>query len=209
MEVAVPSAPDAQPGLTSSSPHPSTDAASRSATFRLVLLGVLVAVLLASGGTMIWLLAGRTGEADDQQSGREAVMAQAEQFMLRVNTYGPDLLAEDGTMPEYRTRVLEVITAKFKASFEQGVTAAEQTVAKAGVGRTAKIFATGVSSLDADSATVLVAGSFTNSYPKNAENLDSDRVEDVPAPFRVEVELVKTDGEWLVDDFAPVTAAEQ
>jgi len=207
--VAVPSAPDAQPGLTSSSPDPSTDAASRSATFRLVLLGVLVAVLLASGGTMIWLLAGRTGEADDQQSQREAVMAQAEQFMLRVNTYGPDLLAEDGTMPEYRKLVLEVITAKFKASFEKGVTAAEQTVAKAGVGRTAKIFATGVSSLDADSATVLVAGSFTNSYPKNAKNLDSDRVEDVPAPFRVEVELVKTDGEWLVDDFAPVTAAEQ
>lgn len=207
--MAVPSAPDAQPGLTSSSPDPSTDAASRSATFRLVLLGVLVAVLLASGGTMIWLLAGRTGEADDQQSQREAVMAQAEQFMLRVNTYGPDLLAEDGTMPEYRKLVLEVITAKFKASFEKGVTAAEQTVAKAGVGRTAKIFATGVSSLDADSATVLVAGSFTNSYPKNAKNLDSDRVEDVPAPFRVEVQLVKTEGEWLVDDFAPVTAAEQ
>jgi hypothetical protein len=136
-------------------------------------------------------------------------MAQAEQFMLRVNTYGPDLLAEDGTMPEYRKLVLEVITAKFKASFEEGVTAAEQTVAKAGVGRTAKIFATGVSSLDADSATVLVAGSFTNSYPKNAKNLDSDRVEDVPAPFRVEVQLVKTEGEWLVDDFAPVTAAEQ
>jgi hypothetical protein len=209
VEVAVPSAPDAQPGLTSSSPDPSTDAASRSATFRLVLLGVLVAVLLASGGTMIWLLAGRTGEADDQQSQREAVMAQAEQFMLRVNTYGPDLLAEDGTMPEYRKLVLEVITAKFKASFEKGVTAAEQTVAKAGVGRTAKIFATGVSSLDADSATVLVAGSFTNSYPKNAKNPDSDRVEDVPAPFRVEVQLVKTEGEWLVDDFAPVTAAEQ
>ena len=207
--MAVPSAPDAQPGLTSSSPDPSTDAASRSATFRLVLLGALVAVLLASGGTMIWLLAGRTGEADDQQSQREAVMAQAEQFMLRVNTYGPDLLAEDGTMPEYRKLVLEVITAKFKASFEKGVTAAEQTVAKAGVGRTAKIFATGVSSIDADSATVLVAGSFTNSYPKNAKNLDSDRVEDVPAPFRVEVQLVKTEGEWLVDDFAPVTAAEQ
>ncbi|UUZ60653.1 hypothetical protein [Nocardioides sp. B-3] len=27
-----------------------------------------------------------------------------------------------------------------------------------------------------------------------------------PIPFRIEVSLVKIDGEWLVDDFSPVTA---
>ena len=31
--------------------------------------------------------------------------------------------------------------------------------------RTAKVFATGVSAIDADSATALVAGTFTDSYP--------------------------------------------
>ena len=34
------------------------------------------------------------------QDERERVMDVASQFMLRVNTYGPDLLDDDGQMPE-------------------------------------------------------------------------------------------------------------
>jgi Mce-associated membrane protein len=207
--VAVPPAPDAQPGLTSSTPHPSIGAGSRSGTFRLVLLGVLVVALLASAGTMIWLLAGRTGKADSEQSTREAVMSQAEQFVLRIYTYGPDLLDDNGEMPEYRKRVTEVITPKFKADFEKNVTLAEQTVSQAGLGRTVKVFGTGVSSIDADSAVVLVAGSFTSSYPKNPEKPDSKRVEVDPVPFRFEISLVKTGGKWLIDDFNPASQVEQ
>jgi Mce-associated membrane protein len=56
----------------------------RSATFRLVLLGVLVVALLASAGILVWLLADRRGESDDLQSEREAVMSQTEQFVLRL-----------------------------------------------------------------------------------------------------------------------------
>ncbi len=182
-----------------------TEAGSRPSTFRVALLGVLVVALLASAGILVWLLAGRRGEAEDLQREREAVMAQSEQFMLRVNTYGPDLLDAQGQMPTYRKLVQEVITAKFETSFESGVTAAEQTVSQAGVSRAAKVFAVGVSSIDADSATALVAGSFTNSYPQGKDK----RVSDNPAPFRVEVTLVKTDGKWLVDDFSPVTGEEQ
>ncbi|MBB6627282.1 hypothetical protein H5V45_08100 [Nocardioides sp. KIGAM211] len=189
---------------SSSAPDSPAPAGSRSGTFRVVLLGVLVVALLASAGSLVWLLAGRRGEADDVQRQREAVMAQAEQFMLRLNTYGPDLLDSKGEMPKYRQLVEAVITPKFKSSFEQGVTAAEQTVAQAGVDRTAKVFAVGVSSLDADSATALVAGSFTNTYPQGKR-----RVADDPSPFRIEVTLVKTGGTWLVDDFTPVTGAEK
>lgn len=207
--MAVPPAPDAQPGLTSSSTHTPTGSGPRSETFRLALLGVLVLALLASGGTMIWLLADRDSGTDDLQSSRETVMNQAEQFMLRVNTYGPDLLDDNGEMPEYRKRVLEVITPKFKASFEQGVKAAEASVTQAGLARTAKVFATGVSSLDADSAVVLVAGQFANSYPKNPDKPDGPRVQVDPVPFRVEVTLVLTGGDWLVDDFSPVTGDAQ
>ncbi|MCW2794935.1 hypothetical protein [Nocardioides sp.] len=207
--MAVPPAPDAQPGLTSSSPHPSTGAGPTSGTFRLVLLGLLVVVLLASAGTTIWLLADRSGKTDDQQAERETLMSQAEQFMLRVNTYGPDLLDDSGKMPEYRQRVIEVITPKFKTSFEQLVTVAEQTVSKGGLDRTSKIFATGVSSMDTDSGVVLVSGSFTNSYLKNPKNPDSKRVQDDPVPFRVAVNLVKTGGKWLIDNFNPVTGAQQ
>ncbi len=45
----------------------------------------------------MWLLAERRGAADGVQSEREAVMRQAEQFMLRINTYGPDQLDDEGT----------------------------------------------------------------------------------------------------------------
>ena len=62
-------------------------------------------------------------------------MSQAQQFMLRLNTYGPDLLDDQGQMPKYRELVTDVITPKFETSFEKGVVAAEQTVAKAGLSR--------------------------------------------------------------------------
>ena len=174
-----------------------------SPTVRLVLLGVLVLALLGSAGTLVWLLAGRRGDAGDEQRQREAVMSQAQQFMLRLNTYGPDLLDDQGQMPKYRKLVSDVITPKFQSSFEAGVVAAEQTVAKAGLSRTAKVFAVGVSQIDPDSATALVAGSFTNSYP----DAKGKAVPDQPTPFRIEVDLVKTSGRWLVDDFTPVTGA--
>jgi len=179
----------------------STGEQSGNATFRVVVLGVLVVVLLAACGTLIWLLAGRRGEADDLQSSREAVMAQTDQFMLRMGTYGPDLLDDKGQMPEYRSRVKAVITPKFATSFDQQAGTAEQLVAQAGVSRQAQIFATGVSAIDSDSATALVAGTFTDTYKKGGQQQ--------PVPFRIEVSLVKTDGKWLIDDFTPVTGGSQ
>ena len=172
-----------------------------STTFRVVLLGVLVVVLLAGCGTLVWLLAGRRGEADDLQQEREAVMSQSQQFMLRMGTYGPDLLDDKGGMPEYRSRVKAVITPKFAVSFDKQAGTAEQLVAQSGVSRKAEVFATGVSTLDGDSATALVAGSFTDTYKKGAQPQN--------IPFRIRVTLVKDGGKWLVDDFTPVTGASQ
>lgn len=183
----------------------------------LVLLAVLALAVLAvaftqrtsdADGSVVDRTQALVAGDDPAQAERDVVMSQARQFMLRINTYGPDLLAGDGTMPDYRAGVEEVISPKFEASFEQGVVAAEQTVSGAGLARTTEVFATGVSSLDPDSARVLVAGSFVNSYPstgRGAGAQDAERVEDEPAPFRVEVSLVRTGGEWLVDDFVPVT----
>jgi hypothetical protein len=190
--------------VTRDDPHAPRDQA-QSATFRRVLLGVLVVALLASGGVLIWLLADRRGEADDRQADREQVMAQTEQFMLRMGTFGPDLLDDQGGMPEYRELVKEVITPKFATSFDKEASTAEQLVAQAGVSRTAEVFAVGVATIDADSATALVAGSFTDSYPQGKKG---ERVATDPVPFRIEVDLVLTEGEWLVDDFNPVSAGE-
>jgi Mce-associated membrane protein len=183
----------------------------RSTTFRLALAGVLAVALLLSLGTSVWLAATRGFEAvgldrgaGELQAERDRVMSQTRQFMLRMGTYGPDQL-EGGQLPEYRELVTEVITPKFATSFDQSVATAEQIVAQAGVSREADVFSAGVSTIDADSATALVAGTFTDSYPDNAGELRPQE----PVPFRIQVALVKTEGEWLVDDFTPVTAAEQ
>jgi Mce-associated membrane protein len=173
-----------------------------SSAIRLSLLGVLVVALLASAGVLIWLLADRRGEADELQAQRETVMAQTEQFMLRTGTFGPDMLDDKKGMPEYREKVKEVITPKFATSFDKQAVAAEQLVAQARVSREAEVFATGVSVMDEDSATALVAGSFTDSFPRGKKG---QPVSAEPVPFRIEVKLVKTGGKWLVDDFTPLT----
>ena len=192
--------------------EPVTDAAEgtpvRSPGFRLALLVALVAVVLAGLGSLAYLLSTRAvdavgigGDQAQVQGDREAVMAQTEQFVLRFGTYGPDLLDEQGGMPDYRQRVRDVITPKFAVSFDKQAGTAEEIVAQADISRSADVFATGVSAIDSDSATALVAGTFTDSYPKHGQ-LE-------PTPFRFEVTLVKVQGSWLVDDFTPVTGAEQ
>jgi Mce-associated membrane protein len=180
----------------------------QSPRFRRGLLVVLTVIVVAGLMTLVWLVSSRGvgavgvgGDQEQVQSEREAVMAQTEQFMLRMGTYGPDLLDDKGAMPEYRQRVEDVITPKFAVSFEKEAATAEQLVAQARISRKASVFATGVSTLDDDSATALVAGAFTDSYPKTGAR--------EPAPFRIEVSLVKVKGEWLVDNFTPVTGAER
>ncbi len=191
---------------------PDADEGSTSYSLRLALLAVLSVLLLASVAAVAYLGATRPvsalgieGDQDALQSERESVRAQAEQFMLRINTYGPDLL-EGETMPKYRELVEEVITSKFAADFEKNAPLAEQTVKQAGLARTAAVFCTAVSAIDSDSATALVAGSITQSYPKSPGS--DERVETEPAPFRVQVKLVKVKGTWLVDDFSPLTGTD-
>ncbi len=221
--MAVPPAPHVgSVTVEQSSPEDGTpSAASASRGFR---LGLTVALVLVLVGSLAWtgyLVATRTSGATGNlaervgtvltgdnvvAAERERVMDVASQFMLRVNSYGPDDLAEDGTMPEYRESVAELITPAFRADFDTQVGTAEQTVVQAQLGREAEVYGTGVSTMDADSATALVAGAFTNTYPGNGRQAD-ERVESEPASFRVRVTLVKVAGEWLVDDFAPVTGA--
>jgi Mce-associated membrane protein len=184
------------------SDHPT--GAPRAARFRLVLLGVLVLALVASVISAVVLFSHRHGDSGNLlQSDREAAMASTQQFVLRVNTYGPSLLDSNGQMPEYRARVTSVITPKFAVSFDQGVTVAEQSVKNYGVDRTCAVFATGVEQIDTDSAQVLVAGSFSETLKnKSGKRISAGE----PAPFRLRVSLDKIDGRWLVDDYQTVTS---
>jgi hypothetical protein len=188
--------------------------ATPAARFRLVLLVGLVVALVATALWVSTLLAHRqvtvfgrvigTDDASVVQSDREAAMAATEQFVLRVNTYGPKLLDSRGRMPAYRSRVKQVITPTFAVSFDQSVAVAEQSVKTYGLDRTCTVSATGVEVIDPDSARVLVAGSIS----QTVLNRRGKRVSTgEPSPFRLRVTLDKVDGKWLVDDYRPVTSA--
>ena len=219
--MALPAAPDREQRDDAVTPTGSDEAAPArgTAALRWGVLGVLVLVILASlgylGGRVVgdgsgsgW---GRVSSAfsgeDSLQGERDAAMSQARQFALRVNTYGPDLLdAKTGQMPTYRSRVEAVVTAKFRTDFEKnGVPLAEASVSQTGLKRTCQVYATGVAAVHDQTATVLVAGSFTNAYPKKKGS--SKYTPTDPEPFRFEVSMVKTGGKWLVDNFAPVEKA--
>jgi hypothetical protein len=175
----------------------------------LAVLGVLVVGSLVVLGVQAAHRGGNPfSTTDDTQTARDDVMSQARRFMVRVNTYGPDLL--DGTkMPKYRSGVDALVTAKFGADFEKNVPYAEATVAQAGLARTTEVYAVGVGDLDLDRgrATALVAGSFTNSFPDAKDK--SKRVPADPQPYRVQVTLVRQKGTWKVDAFSPVGADAQ
>lgn len=193
-----------------------TTPAAGSARFRWGVLAVLVLLVLGSLGYLgERVLADGTGggthrvtsafSADDTlQQERDQVMSQARQFALRINTYGPDQLdAGKSTMTKYKTSVEQVVSAKFRADFESnGLPLVEASVAQAGVKRTTQVYAVGVAAIDADTATAMVAGSFTNALPKKAGS--TTYVASDPEPYRFEVSLVKSGGTWLVDSFTPV-----
>ena len=180
----------------------------RSALGRQVVAAALALVVVACVALLLWMTLGGRASADgglDLPDEREQAMSLTDQFVKRLGTYSPDMLDDSGQMPDYREQVREVITPKFAADFDKQVATAEQLVAQGGITRTADVFATAVSSIDDDSARVLVAGAFTDSY-RQGKGDDARTVDQEPLPFRFTVDLVVIEGEWLVDDFTPVSA---
>ena len=202
--MAVPPAPGAVSATdVSEGPRPTR---LRPTRVRLVLLVVLLAALVASSCALVWVLTTRDGESDGAQQEREQVMSQTRQFVLRLNTYGPDDLDEEKRLRDYQAQVTEVITPKFAADFESsGLPIAEQTVARAGYSRSAEVFGVGVQRLDEDSAVAIVAAGLTGSRPDPKAPDDASKRGAAEDVLRWEGDLVKVDGEWLVDDYAPVT----
>ena len=187
---------------------PPEGAPGRAPRWRTATAAVLALVVVACVALLIWMSLGGRGSADgglDLPEEREQAMSLTDQFVKRLGTYSPDMLDDSGQMPDYREQVREVITPKFAADFDKEVATAEQLVAQGGITRTADVFATAVSSIDDDSARVLVAGAFTDSYQQGKGD-DAQTVDQEPLPFRFTVDLVVIDGEWLVDDFTPVSA---
>lgn len=191
---------------TTTDPGPDTGAETdqvtpqQGALLRIGILVVLIAIILAAGSYIGWQLT--RGAEDSVVSQREQAMSAADKFVQRVNTYGPgDLGSDKQTMPKYRSRVGELLTSKFEKEFLGNVAFAEATVAQTGVDRTVDVHSAGVAGLDEDSATVLVVAEIAISYPKTEKS--EERVDAARQLSRTEVELIKQDGKWLVDDWYP------
>lgn len=133
----------------------------------------------------------------DASLAREQALGVAQDFVTRFNTYGPQLLAKDGTMPKYAA-LSEAMTARFATVFEKNVPLAAATVQKTRVRRSAQVYAVGISTIDDDTASVLAAGIAQFAYPNPKQKGAWIQLD--PEHFRYKVSLVKQHGVWLVDD---------
>lgn len=171
----------------------------------LVLLGIRYTDTSGTFGDRVSQVFGSGGAStvEDESKTRELVISQANLFVNRVSTFGPADLDESLQLTAYKQRVDEVVTPKFSVEFEQAADSyAAPGVAQAGLERSVELYASGLYSIDDDSAIVLVTGAISQSYPDTTK--DEGRVVFEPRAFRYHVDLVRTEGQWLVDYFCDV-----
>ena len=131
-------------------------------------------------------------------------MAWSDQFVKRLGACSPDLLDGSGRIPDPAgAGSRKVITPKFAARLDKEIATAQQLVTPRGVAGAADVFATAVSSID-DGLPGAGPGAFTDSYSQGGQ--EQQTVDQEPLPFRFTVDLVMIEGEWLVDDFNPVSS---
>ena len=120
---------------------------------------------------------------------RHQVLAIAEQFCLRMDA----LDASD--LSGYKKRVSQLLTTKQKAKFDTEFDAFQKLSLDPKLKGTGTILASGLSDIDEDSATALVAhdSTVTDSSGTNERH------------YRWTVALRRVHGHWLVDDFTPVS----
>ena len=131
-------------------------------------------------------------------------MSQTQQFVIRVNTYGPSWLDEQNQMPRYVDGVTRADDRQVRGQLrgERGRSRRRRSPSRATAARPRSI-AVGVASMDQDSATVLVGFVRTDSYPKPGD--PNKRLKLPGNPERWAVQLVRTQGEWLVDNYAVIS----
>lgn len=158
--------------------------------FVVAMLSVFAGLIVLGAGAFVWGLwmvddAGPTLSRVEQ---RGEVTRVAEQFTVRVNNYSSD------SVDEYKTSVTELLSTKFSSEFDQAMEDIVVQVQEAQMESQGEVLASGVATLDDDSARVLVVADAT------VKTVFDER----QRHFRWEISLVKVDGEWLVDDFTPV-----
>jgi Mce-associated membrane protein len=163
----------------------------------LVLL-VLLVVGVVGSGVLIYrqghltdepFSLGNSGRTIPDDEAQHRVVGVAEQFCLRMDSVdGSDIAG-------YVKRVSELLTTKQKAKFTSEFEEFKKLGIEPGLKGTGTILASGLTDMDDDSATVLVA----HDSAVKASNGTTQR------HYRWTVTLRKVHGTWLVDDFTPVS----
>lgn len=143
---------------------------------------LVVSLVVAATSARTW------AESREDAQRRSAVVRVAEQFTAEVNNYDAE------TIDDYRSEVGELLTRKFRAEFDQAMEDIVSQVDEAKMTSKGEILVSGVSSLDPDSAEVLVV----------ADAAVTTVFDQLNRHFRWKISLVEVEGRWLVDDFVPV-----
>ena len=170
--------------------HPGTAARPRSGLrWALTALAAVLAVLALVA--IVWevtVLRPRATEVQDEQDARSAVVRAAERFTVEVNNY------DVASIDRYQAGITPLLSAKFRTEFEKAMTDIVTSVEQAKMTSKGQVLSSAVATLDPDSAQVLVVSD------ANVKTVFDSRARH----FRWEVELVKIDDRWLVDNFTPV-----
>jgi Mce-associated membrane protein len=158
---------------------------------RLLSLGLSAALVVALAFAVVMTLLGSAGEpaasSTQESAERQEVQRVASAFAVNVNTYSAS------NIDSYAQRVRPLLTSKFAPSFDRAIKGIVAQVRSTKLRSKGEVLVTGVSTLDRDSATVLVV----------SDADVSSAVGSRARHFRWEVDLVRQDGKWLVDGFQP------
>jgi Mce-associated membrane protein len=153
-----------------------------------VVFAVVAALALILLVVEVVALRPRADEADARQDDRSAAVRAAERFTVQVNNY------DVASIDDYQSSITPLLSPKFKGEFEKAMSDIVTSVKQSKMTSEGRVLTSGVSSLDPDSAQVLVVSdaSVKTVFDRRARH------------FRWEVSLVKIDDRWLVDNFTPV-----
>jgi len=127
-------------------------------------------------------------DAKAAQTDRADVVRVSERFATEVNNYST------ANIGSYQSTITPMLSPKFAGEFQKAMTDIVTEVKQAKMTSKGTVVTAGISSLDPDSAQVLVVSdaSVKTVYGIRARH------------FRWQVTLVKLGGRWLVDDFTPI-----
>jgi Mce-associated membrane protein len=153
-------------------------------------IGVLALLLVVGTALLVTTRGSSAAEPETDPALRNEVKRVASSFAANVNTYSA------ANIEDYRKNVEPLLTPTFAKSFEKSMNDIVKQMKSAELESKGEVKAAGVSSLDADSAVVLVV------CDADVTSTHGDR----ERHFRWRVDLVREgeDGDWLVDEFKPV-----